>query len=149
MSRFLSKSIARLGYSSLNLAWAVGGISLRERNSLLSVLEETFERSNISPLIGTQKEFSIKGCGSTWTLLPLMVEHHSLGMALTTPIKRKYWLGVSFALRAFSLPRKILSLETKSPTWLIPRVLWRKAWYKDLPSLKIYLLFQKNWFIIS
>ena len=50
------------------------------------------------------------------TLFPLMVECHSLGMALTTPIKRTYWLGVSFALRTFSLPRKVLSLETKSPT---------------------------------
>ena len=37
----------------------------------------------------------------------------------------------------------------RSPTLLIPHVLWRKAWYKDLPSLGMYLLFHTNWFIMS
>ena len=67
-----------------------------------------------------------------------MVEHHSFGVALTTPSKRKYWPAVSFALKIFSLPRKIVSLDTKSPTLPIPHVSWKKARYKDLPSLRMY-----------
>ena len=57
----------------------------------------------------------MKRYGSTWTFFFLsMVESHSFGMALTTPSKGKYWSGVSFASRIFSLPRKILSLDTNS-----------------------------------
>ena len=37
----------------------------------------------------------------------------------------------------------------RSPTLLIPHVLWRKAWYKDLPSLRMNLFFHTNSFIIS
>ena len=62
----------------------------------------------------------------------LMVENHSFGVALTTPSKRKYWPAVSFALKIFSLPRKIVSLDTKSPTLPIPHVSWKKTRYKDL-----------------
>ena len=79
----------------------------------------------------------------------LMVEHHSFGVALTTPSKMKYWPAVSFVLKIFSLPRKKVSLDTKSPTLPIPHVSWKKTRYKDLPLLRMYLLFHTSWFIIS
>lgn len=107
------------------------------------------ERSNISPFIGTWKEYQWKDTVQHEHFFLLMVEHHSFGVALTTPSKRKYWPAVSFALKIFSLPRKIVSLDTKSPTLPFPHVSWKKARYKDLPLLRIYLLFQTSWFIIS
>ena len=50
----ISQSIERLGH--FDLAWAVEGISLRERNPLLIVIGNMLEKRNILPLNGARYE---------------------------------------------------------------------------------------------
>ena len=96
------------------------------------------------------KRISMKGYCSTWTFFFSWwwrIIHSVWRWPL--PVRGNIDLQLVLYWRFFHFLEKLVSLDTKSPTLPIPHVSWKKARYKDLPLLRIYLLFQTSWFIIS